>query len=393
MAKTIEIPTEVVNRKKYIEYLMLTKHPTIVNRVYTTSEGEELNLAMFHDKLANKIRHLPPKEQEIIWELKGDYQSMLIRKNHAKAMAYGNERRPNEPDPVGHKRKRSAHEHDIVELLGKMFTTKEVVRVMGEEVGVVVDEKEVKAILQKHVVEIEKRREKYRNEVSDVRLYNKRARLEELTWMYSQIRNRWVNFKGLDAYAMLLRTLEQIRKEAEGDVINVNASMDVNVNLQIQNYIQKEILKTINLKEIILGRVAARMGYDYVKLIAGLHNSYYAKFTLVSGEYNTNSVMNYPSLMSYDFTAIEHTIGNRDDVIDIKAEVVTDDEVLVGNSIKDIMKRKIAEQKADFTQRVSKTANVYVDDEITFDRKKTKEVNVKTMRTKNNEWNKHNRAK
>ncbi|WP_375183807.1 EAL domain-containing protein, partial [Marinobacter sp.] len=49
--------------------------------------------------------------------------------------------------------------------------------------------------------------------------------------------------------------------------INFSGSMDVNVEVTIQNHIQKEILKTINLKEIILGRVAARMNFDTKKLI------------------------------------------------------------------------------------------------------------------------------
>ena len=58
--------------------------------------------------------------------------------------------------------------------------------------------------------------------------------------------------------------------------------LDVNIEVTIQNHIQKEILRTINLKEIILGRVAARMNYDPKKLVAGLHNSYYAKFVDIS---------------------------------------------------------------------------------------------------------------
>ncbi len=142
----------------------------------------------------------------------------------------------------------------------------------------------------------EKRRKAYRNlvfkmmkdivnKVTDVRLYNKRPRLEELAWMYSKMKARYVALNGIDAYNSMLRTLEQIRKEAEGDIININGVLDVNIEVKIQNHIQKEILRTINLKEIILGRVAARMNYDPNKLIAGLHNSYYAKFVEISGEY------------------------------------------------------------------------------------------------------------
>ena len=132
-------------------------------------------------------------------------------------------------------------------------------------------------------------------------VYNKRPRLEELAWMYSKMKARYVSLNGIDAYNSMLRTLEQIRKEAEGDVLNINGVLDVNIEVTIQNHIQKEILKTINLKEIILGRVAARMNFDTKKLVAGLHNSYYAKFVDISGEYDEEAEMNYPSNQAYDF--------------------------------------------------------------------------------------------
>ena len=46
-----------------------------------------------------------------------------------------------------------------------------------------------------------------------------------------------------NAYNSMLRTLEQIRKEAEGDILTVNGVVDVNIEAQIQEHIQQEIYK------------------------------------------------------------------------------------------------------------------------------------------------------
>ena len=43
------------------------------------------------------------------------------------------------------------------------------------------------------------------------------------------------------------------------------------------------------------------MNFDTKKLVAGLHNSYYAKFVDISGEYDEEAEMNYPSNQAYDF--------------------------------------------------------------------------------------------
>jgi len=350
--KHITIPEDVVNPTEYKKMLALERHPIIRNTIYISSEGDEINIAMLPHRLAKYIEHLSSKEQEDILELKRKYNQMRAKISTAKSLAFGRAGR------YGGKKKEdlavyklSPFEEDIIELLGRMFTVAEVVKIMGEDNGVIVNEDDVKGILKKHIVEIERKREEFRNRVADVRLYNKRPRLEELAWMYSKMKNKYIVLNSIDSYNAMLRTLEQIRKEAEGDILNINGVVDVNVEVTIQNHIQKEILKTINLKEIILGRVAARMKYDPKKLIAGLHNSYYAKFVDISGEYDADAEMNYPSNSAYDFTAIERTAGKE--VMDVKAEDVTEAEHSSASNIKDLFLSKIRKQRQDMEARQS----------------------------------------
>jgi hypothetical protein len=349
--RLINIPEDVVNPKEYKKMFALQQHPVIRNTIYHSSEGDEINIAMLPHRLRKFIEHLSPKEQEHIMELKRQYNVMRAKITNAKAQAYGR------AGCYGGKKKEeialyrlSPFEEDIIELLGRMFTVAEVVKIMGEDYSIIVNEDDVKDILKKHIVEIERKREEFRNRVADVRLYNKRPRLEELAWMYSKMKARYVSLNGIDAYASMLRTLEQIRKEAEGDVININGSMDINVEVTIQNHIQKEIFKTINLKEIILGRVAARMNFDTKKLIAGLHNSYYAKFVDISGDYDPNADMSYPSQSSYDFTMIEKTAG-QNNVIDVKSEEITEIEKSSAERAKELFLSKIRKQKQEIESR------------------------------------------
>lgn len=346
MAEKLVIPPDVVDRKAYLQYLAIGKNPILKNPFYETSEGDVINLKVFPATIRKQIAHLSPSEQETVMELKNKYNRLIAQRGGVKTKAF----QANNGDKVDRQRK-NALEQDCIELLGKMFTPAETVQILGEEYGIVVTERHVSNILTKYLPEIERRREEFRNKVQDVRLYNKRSRLEELGWMYSKMKQRYISLQSDTAYNSMLRTLEQIRKEAEGDTLTINGAIDISVETEVQLHIQQEIYKTINLKEIILGRVAARMGFDLGKLVAGLHNSYYSKFIQMSGDFDPNASMMFPSANQYDFEEIEKHV-NVNEVQDIKAIDVTEAEHNVVETGKDIFLRKIREQRARQQQRM-----------------------------------------
>ena len=363
----IEIPKEVVNPQAYKRMIALMRHPILQNTIYVSSEGDEINIAMLPHRLELKIAHLSPKEQDTVREIKRKYNQMRARITTEKAAAFGHSGRNGgrTKEELIKFQERSPFETDIIELLGRMFTITEVVQILGEENGAVVTEKDVKKVFKEHIVEIEKLREEFRNKVTDVRLYNKRPRLEELAWMYGKMKNRFKVTNSSEAYNSMLRTLEQIRKEAEGDILTVNGVVDVNIEAQIQEHIQQEIYKTINLKEIILGRVAARMGYDPAKLIAGLHNSYYAKFVQISGDFEEDAEMVYPSSQAYDFTQIEMK-ANRNPV-PMKQEKPTEEEKSSAFNIKALFLKKIEQQKRQAEARQNLWQGIATDAQIVED--------------------------
>ncbi len=353
MARPKSIPDDVVDKRSYALYKQIESDELYQNPYFTTSKGEVISLKLFPSHLRKQIEHLSTAEQEVCMELKRKYNSLLGKLSRHKTYAY------RKPGAMIQKQHKTALEADCIELLGKMFTPAEVVQILGEEYGMQVLERDVENILKRCLTEVEKRRDEYRNRVVDVRLYNKRSRLEELGWMYSRMKQRYVLLDSAAAYNAMLRTLEQIRKEAEGDTITINGAIDVNVEIEIQQHIQQEIYKTINLKEVILGRVAARMGYDLPKLIAGLHNSYYSKFVQISGNFDSNAVMTYPSSSQYDFNDIASKV-NVNEVEDVKAEDITESEKLTAANIKNIMIEKIRQQREKEQQRYN-NVNILAD--------------------------------
>lgn len=352
----IEIPDGVVDKKAYMKFIALSRNPIIKNYYVETSDGESINLRTAPQWIRKYIAHLTPVEQEEIMQKKQEWQRINMKMRAAESAAFGKKY-----GRVG-RPKQDSLEHDIVEMLGKMFTIPEVVRIMGEDNEIIVSEDQVKSVMKRRLPEIERKREEYRNKVADVRLYSKRPRLEELAWMYSKMKMRYVAYNGIESYNAMLRTLEQLRKEAEGDQININGALDVNVNVEIQAHIQKEILKTINLKEIIIGRICARMGYDPKKLIASLHNSYYSKFVQISGDFDPNAEIEYPSLINYDYNEIERRNAEVDDVVDITAEEIKDEEKDKADAVRQMFLAKIRAQRQQAEAKTSAYANVEIAD-------------------------------
>lgn len=350
-SERLAIPEGVVDVSAYKKYWAYTQSSIWRNRYYSASDGEEIDLGLMPTYLKKVIKKYSPTEQDIILEMKRKRLQMMGKINSAKATAFGTRKsrykEQKAPNPV------DVLEADIVELLGRLFSINEVVRIVGEDNGIAIKEEDVRQILKRNIVEVERKREAYRNRATDVRLYNKRPRLEELAWMYGKMKMRYITMGGENAYNAMLRTLEQLRKEAEGDILNINGAIDVNLNIELNAHVQKEILRTINIKEIILGRVAARMNYSTNKLIAGLHNSYYNKFVQISGDYDPTAEMQYPSLINYDFAEIEARNAQVDDIVDVKCEPVTEPEREKANTIKEIFLAKIRAQREEAERRSS----------------------------------------
>jgi len=150
--KRIPIPEDVVNPKEYLKWYAYNKNPLLQNPWQMTSTGEEINIAMLPHRLKKLIEHLSPKEQEDILNLKKKWIALNSKRNVAKAMAYGRMgclggRKTEEAKRIA---RLTPFEEDITELLGRMFTVVEVVKILGEDNGIAIEEDDVKKVLGKN---------------------------------------------------------------------------------------------------------------------------------------------------------------------------------------------------------------------------------------------------
>ena len=144
----IEFPEEVVDKKEYMKYIAFSRNPIIKNHWYETSDGENINLRTAPQWIRKYIAHLSPKEQEDVMAKKQEWQRINMKMRAAEAAAFG--RRYGR---VG-RPKNDSLETDIVELLGRMFTIPEVVKIMGEDNEVIVTEEQVKQVMKRRSGEI-----------------------------------------------------------------------------------------------------------------------------------------------------------------------------------------------------------------------------------------------
>jgi hypothetical protein len=306
-----DVPEGVTDREAYDEWLKLSKHPILTTkRVVELSDGEVVNLASFPHIIQKRIQHLPVKEQTSVMAKKDLYYKINNKATALKRAAFGLKQGRQEKGSGLLDSKRE----EMLEYFGRMFTVDEVLKIVNTEWGIPMNKQSVMNFRKEYASEIESRVEKFKASYSDIRLGVKRSRLEELVWLYSKQKEKYENSRSREDYKLLLVTLEQIRKEAEGDRLTIDGKIDVNYEATIHAHLRDEVFKSMNLKEIILGRVSARMNVNPVKLIFSLNQSFYAKFSNVLGTYDDESQgeLIYPSQMNYNFEKIQKYQEQRD---------------------------------------------------------------------------------
>lgn len=340
MEKNSEIvPDGVKDKVAYQKWVKLSKHPILTTKkMLELSDGKEINLASFPHVLQKKIEHLSVEEQSSVMKKKDLYYKINNKATALKRVAFGHKQ--------GRQKKGSGmldnKREELIEYFGRMFTVDEVLKVVNVDWGLPMKKQSIINFRKEYANDIDTRIEKFKASYSDIRLGVKRSRLEELVWLYSKQKEKYEDSKSREDYKLLLTTLEQIRKEAEGDRLTIDGKVDVNYEASIQAHLRDEVFRTLNLKEIILGRVSARMNINPIKLIYSLNQSFYAKFSNVLGDFDENDddgETTFPSQMNYNFEKIKKYQVQRD--MEVQDAVVVEEE----QNEKDVEKAMSAKEK------------------------------------------------
>lgn len=336
----------IIDVDAYNESLKLLAHPIIKNPHYTTSEGVVLNIAQLPHQLRKKIEHLPANERKNIEKLKALYFTINNNLTIQKRKAYG-KRQGYMSDGTKNESMLEPRKEELLEYFGRMYTVNEVVKIVNDNWAIPVGKGSLQEFKLKYAEEIKKRIDNHQISFHNIRLGIKKSRLEELSELYTKAKTIWQGNTKREDLRILLTILEQLRKEAEGDRLTIDGKVDIKYEQNIQVHLMKEVFATTNLKEIILGRVAAKMGVNPIKLIYSLQNSYYKQYSNVLGDFGeegSEGELPYPSQLNYDFERIGRNFNLKDKLMEdavIMEESKNTNDLGKGLSLKEMLANKL----------------------------------------------------
>lgn len=282
MEEDIEkIPEGVTDEESYREWLKLTEEFNLLKDQYYQTSDPTIKLPKTTSSffLQERIKHLPEEEQkrlkkeaEEINKLRG-YVASFKRK----AFAIIDER----GKMISGKKFSTLENYkvEIIELFGRFYSIAEIYKIINDKWGISLGKEALTKFKLQHSDEISIAQERYKNDLSEIRLTYKKSRLEELSHLYVVRKDIYTTSTSREDYKLLLQTLEQIRKEVEGDRILIEGKLKFEEERVINLYIQEEVLKFIPVKSMIIAMVAARLNQNPLYVMSRLINSYYARFT------------------------------------------------------------------------------------------------------------------
>lgn len=309
-----EVPDYVKDVEAFREWQKIQKHPLLNEKSqYEASDGELYGLGMVKNVLIQHIQHLSTDEIQKVLALKKAWYKLIGKSNALKRKAFGIK--------VGRRTKVSKEEGvdtythpileekkaELIELFGKMFSNAEIHKVCVEEWKLPISFDNIARFRVAYANLIsEKIKHHQEKAITDLRLGNKISRLEELMWWYEKFKDKFKKNESRMDGVEATKILELIKKECDGD-IKINLSGDINIKHTVSIHLHQELLKGLPLRQMIIARVAVRMGIDPLTLVERLTNSYYAKFTGLTrdtedAEYTD---ITHPTQSVYDFDFIQ----------------------------------------------------------------------------------------
>lgn len=357
--QSIDIPDTVKDTEAYLRYIKLKNSKSLQRepRMIATSD---VNLHIDPignlNRIVKKISHLPSDEQDIIIKRVKAMKVIYLKIGALKLKAFGIKRpRYHHTLQMGLLDERKS---ELIEYYGRMLTTKEVHKIVTLEWGYDIAIESLRRFKKTYADKIRDRQEHFQRDFNDLRLSHKKGRLEELVWMYNSRKSKYEQTQAKTDYQLMLQTLRAIRDEVEDKSLKIEHNINAKLEITINHHIQNEIMKGLTINDIIVARVAARMGINPRFLITRLHNSAYAKhsgFIQPDGSLSDQEIT-YPSSIVYNWNAIEQQHQKHGDVglQEAQWQDLTQPEAERASELKDILIAKILDKKADLSQAKSR---------------------------------------
>ena len=337
----VNIPKELQNqpdriKKAYIDWLKIEgeikSHPDRYHKV-TDPENEDIivdiDLTSNWRYVHRKVSHLPSTEIVELQTMWRAIQVLKQRKGQLKRVWNG-ALKSTETSTI------NSRETDILELFGRWMTVDEVHDTVHSDWGIAhISKRDINEFRIKNQEKIDKLRTEWENTYDHNYLAKKRGRIEQLGYLYYTQKQKYDGSDYAATYSReMVKILEQIRKEVEGDrlKLTVDGRIDVDQTIQVNKTLQ-DVSKELPINDMIIAIVAGKKGLNPVELMGQLTHSTYAAYNgfggvLAKGDEQDLSVL--PSNFTYDWVALEKKFKGREEErvectpIDITVEVVED---------------------------------------------------------------------
>lgn len=331
-----------------------------IGRYFKSDEDKSLNVDLLSKltKIKKNIAHLSKSEQNraLCYYFIVNKAYLFLNKLAENATSKTRKNKLNIDNISGHiiLQNRRA---EILDLFGKMYTVDEVYKIITTEWEIDIYISELERFRQDNNEKIIELQKQFTNNFNEVRLAHKHSRLLEYMFLYNDTKESYNMSRDKNDRKFLKELLESIKKEVEGDIININGQININIEQTLNIYIQKNMLQKLPLNEMILSRVATKTGVNPFLLLYRLQKSYYSKFAGFTPTHESQipELPEYPSSVTYDLeklvqlneTRKQEANKNReffDNFIEIK-------ETPNAQSIKEKLMSKILQHKEDLNKK------------------------------------------
>jgi hypothetical protein len=360
----------ITNQEAYDEAIRIKEGPLFnEKKMVTTSLGKTFSLGVMSHHFAQYIMDLPEEEQNKLKILKTTYMKLLTKANNLMKKAYDSPyvNGKGEISSEHFKNKLDVKRLEIIELFGRMFSVREVHEICLKEWGLKCSASLIGEYRETNKEEIALRIEEHKRTFSDIRLGHKRSRLEELSYLYQKRKRIYEMTQKGEDHRLLLETLKQIKSEAEGDLIRIDANIDMNIQNQINVHLQTEVFQHISIKEIVLARVATRLGASVPEFLSIMNKGYYNNMIHKhADEIDYEEINTFPSTEVYDFDKINRMHQKKEaeeqnkpkEVLQISAS-----DAEASDSIKELLMKRILAQKQSINTKKNTLQGYFIDKE------------------------------
>ena len=336
------IPAEVVNPQAFIEREKMMRfvntHPL---RIYHYTVGDnawEVDCKQNSHWVRKwmEAKQADQRDIDVAMGISSQLHSFFGRIGDRTKYAYGNKNRAGGI--------LESHAEDLLDLFGRLHSIDEVHKIIVQDWGLVLNRQTLVAWYSRNLKEIDRLRDQYASDFSDVALTKKRARLDKRSVMFYTYYNKWMNDPRIEYARLMLQILDQIEKEVDGENININVQGQINVDMTIEvNKSLYEAQKRVPMNNMILAMVAAKRGIDPTRLMAQLTTSYYRNITGF-GVYEPDKQLVHPVDLTYNWNEIERKHRTKDKTVVIEdAQIVESTGRLEGDAAMNTIKGKLLE--------------------------------------------------